>query len=809
MLPAKLKDAYMMTDTKNIRDLRQWLCWHSETREGKPTKIPYSPHTSVRASSTDPETWGSYEEAVAACKKHGYGGIGFVFTAEDELCGVDLDGCLDPQTGEIEIWAQEIIDELNSYTEISPSGTGVHVLIRGTLPPGRNRKGRFEAYDRGRYFTVTGRHLTGTPLSIEFRQEQLERVVGRVFGSWAAESENGHSANGSAPMPNGLVDDELVRKALSASNGERFARLWSGVTVGYGSHSEADLALCRMLAFWTGGDPDNVDEMFRRSGLYRSKWDERHYSDGKTYGQATIEKALESATEFYPAADDIEWEDPVPLPDGLPPVACLDPAMIPEPLRGWIVDVSERMQIPPDFAGAGAVVVAGSLIGRKVGVHPKRQDDWLVVPNLWGAVVGRPSLMKSPALAEVMKPLARLVAEAYEEHQEAKLVYETDVLVADATKAALKDELKKAAREAASSGNRSKLEEIARRGQDAEVPEEPVLRRYKTEDATVEKISEILLENPRGILVHRDELSGWLRNLDKQGREGDRSFYLEAWNGTGSFNVDRIGRGSLHVPALCLSILGGIQPGPLSTYVYQATSGEKGDDGLLQRFQLLVWPDPPTSWRNVDRWPDTEAKNRAYQVFRRLDALNPEDFGVGGEDEESIPAVRFTDEAQEVFDRWRDELEVKLRTGELPSALESHLAKYRSLMPSLALVFQLIEYVDGTGEGGAVGLRSALQAAAWCEYLETHATRLYSSAENPAVEGARALLDHIRKGDVSDGDSTRSIYRRHWAKLSTPEEVNSACAVLEEFGWLRIEAVKTGGRSATRLRLHPLLSEQA
>ena len=129
-------------------------------------------------------------------------------------------------------------------------------------------------------------------------------------------------------------------------------------------------------------------------------------------------------------------------------------------------------------------------------------------------------------------------------------------------------------------------------------------------------------------------------------------------------------------------------------------------------------------------------------------------------------------------------------------------------MPSLALIFQLIELVDGTGEEGAVGLRPALQAAAWCEYLETHARRLYSSAENPAMEGARALLERIRKGDVSDGDSTRSIYRRHWAKLSTPEEVNSACQVLEEFGWLRIEAAKTSGRSTTRLRLHLTLREQ-
>jgi len=620
-----------------------------------------------------------------------------------------------------------------------------------------------------------------------------------VFGEPAIT--NGHGPGGSG---NTLSDAEVLARAKQASNGEAFGKLWAGDTSDYASRSEADLALCSRLSFWTGGDPGRVDKLFRRSGIYRPKWDEWHYGDGKTYGEATIRKALEGVTEFYTVSKD-EWEDPAPLPQGLPPVTNLDPAMLPGALRAWIVDVSERMQIPPDFAAAGAVIVAGSLVGRTLGIHPKRQDDWLVVPNLWGAVVGRPSLLKSPALAEVMKPLSRLIYEAYEEHQEAKAAYETEVMVAEATKAAFKGELKKAARETARGGDRSKLDEIALRGQETEVPEEPLLRRYKTEDATVEKISEILLENPQGILIHRDELSGWLRSLEKQGREGDRSFYLEAWNGTGSFDVDRIGRGSLHVPALCLSVLGSIQPGPLSTYVYQATQGEKGDDGLLQRFQVLVWPDPLPTWCNVDRWPDTVAKNRAYEVFTRLDTLNPEDFGAGGEDEEDIPVVRFTEDAQEVFDRWRDDLEVRLRTEELPPALESHLAKYRSLMPSLALIFHLIEYVDGTVEGGAVGLRAALQAAAWCEYLETHARRLYSSAENPAMEGARALLERLHKGDVSDGDSTRSIYRKHWAKLSTPDEVNSACSVLEEFGWLRVEAVKTSGRTTTRLRLHPSL----
>src|SRR5215212_843929 len=172
----------MVADALDIRDIRQWRVWRSEESNGKQTKIPFSPITEQRASSRTPETWTGYEEAVRACKEEGYGGIGFVFTSEDDLCGVDLDGCLDSETGEVQPWAQEIIEELDSYTEVSPSGTGIHVLIRGKLPEGRNRKGRFEAYDQGRYFTVTGKHLAGTPQTIENHQEELERVVRRMLG---------------------------------------------------------------------------------------------------------------------------------------------------------------------------------------------------------------------------------------------------------------------------------------------------------------------------------------------------------------------------------------------------------------------------------------------------------------------------------------------------------------------------------------------------------------------------------------------------------------------------------------------------
>jgi putative DNA primase/helicase len=485
------------TVPKELKERQQWVCWRYEPRAGKLTKVPYSPQGGP-ASATDATTWTSYEAAVTALREGNHDGVGFVLSLDDPFTAIDLDACRNSETGELAGWAQEIVDAFDSYAEISPSRSGIHVFIRGDLPPGGNKRGPIEMYSASRFFTFSGKHIAGTPLTIEERSAKLAKLHRRVFGE--PTSANGHGPRGPG---NVLSDSEILARARQAANGEAFEKLWAGDATDYASSSEADLALCSRLVFWTGGDPDRVDNMFRQSGLHRPKWDERHYGDGRTYGQATIEKALEDATEFYAAAHDGGWEDPVPLPEGLPPVAQLDPVMIPEPLRGWLVDLSERMQIPPDFAAVGAVVVTGSLIGRKVGIHPKRHDDWLVVPNLWGAVVGRPSLLKSPALAEVMKPLSRLMAEAYEEHNEKKRTHETDVMVHEATKAALKDELKKAAK----SGDRSKLEEIARGGQDAEGPEEPVLRRYKTEDATVEKISEILLENPRGILVHRDELS--------------------------------------------------------------------------------------------------------------------------------------------------------------------------------------------------------------------------------------------------------------------------------------------------------------
>ena len=268
----------------------QWIVWRSERRHGrdKRTKVPYSPVTFRHAKSNSPATWGSFDAAIAEYRRGSFDGVGYVFTAADGFTGVDLDHCCE-SNGVLAPWALHIVQALNSYTEWSPSGRGAHVIVRGRLPEGGRRKGKVEMYDQLRYFTMTGEWMPFTPLAIEQRQAALEALHARVFPR-RERRERGQTVR---TLNISGDDAALIERARRARNGDKFSTLWQGdYTSRYPSQSEADLALCNFLAFWTGGDAARIDRLFRRSGLYRPKWDARHYADGRTYGQATIARAM-------------------------------------------------------------------------------------------------------------------------------------------------------------------------------------------------------------------------------------------------------------------------------------------------------------------------------------------------------------------------------------------------------------------------------------------------------------------------------------------------------------------------------------
>ena len=272
------------------------VVWKRETRDGTPTKVPYqATRPAERAAVDNPTTWASFAVAMETYEDGKADGVGIVLgpMGDRTLTGVDLDKCRDPRTGRIDADAQAIVAELASYTEVSPSGTGVHILVYGNLPPGRRRKGTIEMYCDGRYFTVTGAHLAGTPTTIGQRASQLATLHARIFSS------NGHATPATQPrvVSLDLDDDALLTRARAAQNGGLFSRLWDGDVSGHDSASEADLALCNLLAFWTGADAGRIDQLFRSSGLWREKWDAQRGEH--TYGQRTIATAIASCSDIY------------------------------------------------------------------------------------------------------------------------------------------------------------------------------------------------------------------------------------------------------------------------------------------------------------------------------------------------------------------------------------------------------------------------------------------------------------------------------------------------------------------------------
>lgn len=284
-----------------LQTLEQWVIFRLETRDGKATKVPYNTHTGSMASVRNPTTWSTFAEARATCDRLGAGGIGFVFSDFDPYFGIDLDKCHDPETGIIEPWAQEIIDRFlpYAYIEISISGTGVHIIGRGALPPGGNRKGLIETYDHNRFFTMSGNVLHGRDDLIDC-QATLNTWHAEVFPAKAP-----HTPRPQPTVEHRPGDDALIEKASRATNGAKFAALMAGDTSGHGGDdSAADLALVSMLAFWTQGEPDQLDRLFRRSGLYREKWERDDYRE------RTIRLALENVTAYDPEYHRGVWHAP-------------------------------------------------------------------------------------------------------------------------------------------------------------------------------------------------------------------------------------------------------------------------------------------------------------------------------------------------------------------------------------------------------------------------------------------------------------------------------------------------------------------
>jgi hypothetical protein len=552
-----------------------------------------------------------------------------------------------------------------------------------------------------------------------------------------------------------LTDQELIEKAKGAADGEKFARLMAGDTGGYGSASEADLAFCGQLVFWCQGDRQRIDALFRQSGLMRPKWDERRGE--KTYGQRTIDKALEGKSEFYqpggnghkasnntvggePAAADPtietarEWQDPIPVPDVPPAPFPLE--ALPRSLRDYVMAVAASKPCPVDLVAVAALAAASAAIGNAR--HLRVKAGWTEGPRLWCAIVCDPGSKKSPALAAATRPIKdeqRRLKQRYQEEME-----EHNRKVADWKADKREDK-----------GNK---------------PDEPKMRQVFAADTTREGLAVLLEDNPRGLALIRDELTGWATGLNqyKQGKGDDRQFWLALWSGC-EVLVNRAssrGKPAAYVTDPTLSVVGCLPP----TVLGQLQDEEGREDGFVHRL-LFSWPQRvPLHWSEVEPHPDAVKEyDRLFERLFQLDMPPDEDTG-----EPAPRRIGWTKEGKQVWVRHVEHIAAELNGDDLPENLHGPWAKLEGYGARLALVLHVCRFVMGETRSEDVDEVSMRGAALLVEYFQAHAQRVYprllSTSGDKLRKDAQAVLEWIDRNrariEPADGATGKPALTFTW-----------------------------------------------
>lgn len=789
----------MLTDRASppemLGALPGWIMWRYESfkDEPKPRKVPYYWNGMRRhgqqGSPTDRANLVTFAAARDAAVRMGFDGVGLALLPDWQLTALDVDNCVDAD-GKIPDEIHEIVRR--TYAEYSPSGKGIRAFFFGNLGNHKSHTSAgpygLETFSSNGFVTFTGNILPHVDiLGYEDRvapvPEELAALCQSRFGTSSSAVFDPYDFMAGREPRLGLTVEQM-KELLSALDPNMPREPW--LRVGLALHHECE-----------GDDTgfDRWDEWSSEGAAYpgteglRYQWDS---FKGPTPGsrQVTMASVIKMAKEAAAIPHEAEWPTPAPLPDALLPVPAMTPDMLPKELSPWLTDIAERMSVPLDFVGIPAMVMLGSLIGRRVLVRPEQFTDWSEPANLWGALVASPGAMKTPVVSQVFEPIRRFESEAQTENRVVLSNHELALLI------------NKTAKNAALSGTKGKTrpqtyEEIEQALMSCAVePPKPKLKRYITTDATVEKLGEICADNPDGILYHRDELPTLFLDLQREEKAPVRGFLLTGWAGLEAYTFDRIGRGTTHIEAVNISLFGTAQPQRIAKLV--ATSTAKHDDGMIQRLQLLAWPDLNSGWVPADRTPDSSARDAAFACCRRLSQLSGATVHAEVDGVENPPYLRLSINAQAVFNDYRKTLEAKVRSGSLPEPLAAHLAKFRGLVPRLALILQLA--------GGGIGRITeevTCVAVKWAHYLEAHARRMYASVDIITSDTARLLLTRIRNNELRDGFSQRDITQKGWSGLRDAEQVALALTTLEQFGWLRSHKIPTTGRPKEIFHINP------
>ena len=775
--------------------VRRWVAWQLQTNgDGKTKKPPFYLNGAGKpeyADPTDAKTWMTQAQAEALARQLGNkAGIGLVLGDLGTgafICGIDLDTCID-KDGKLAPWAEQILAESVTYAEVSPSTTGIKVFFAcksenvrpfldliGVAPGcwgmkrsiggngGREHGPAVEVYCRDRYFVATKDGWPSQPDQVAVLDwPALEAIAQTIRGVLGAQ------VGGGGESPERVRDESRSARALGIA-GElyRAGRDWDEIFEALAAHPE-------------------TAEWYREKGVDRGRHELRNIIitvvehdvavarlarlSGEEYvrtrsavaveidvGQVLLDRLVAQKRlrqqERAGAAQTSDWPMPAPLlSDELDAAPQFCAGFLPEALSDFASDSAERMQCPVDIIAIPLIIGAATVIGRRWRLAPKSLDDWTERACLWGGVILPSGQMKTPAMQRALRPIRLLEAEFSTQHQKEMEAYRREQERAQYHERCWQEECKQASKDG---------KEMPEKPKEAEQRPPPRLRRLTTSDVTQEMLVDLIDQNPRGLALFRDELSGWFAGFNQYRPGADRQFYLECHSG-GAYPKDRR-VGSTMVEDLYLNICGGFQPDVVRSVL------DGGDcDGMTARFSLLVWPNRFENFEYVDRQPNLEAEQEVESVFKRLVQLDPKNL-FGAERPGVIRALRFDHEAQPIFVKWYTENQRRIRKDKEADAFTSHLSKYAGLFARLGIVHHLIRCVLGEAQSPTL-VDVTTATAVWTfidEYLEPHARRKYRHlGADPARAGARRIAQWLRDNPGVGQFTARDIKQKDWSGLT-------------------------------------------
>jgi hypothetical protein len=766
--------------------------------------VPYDAKTGRKASTTNPATWTTFEQAVQAYPGGGqrYDGVGFVFTEGDPLCGIDLDNGRDPQTGALKPWAQQIVSDLDSYTEVSPSGTGVKIFVRASKPGPRCKTayhdGEVEVYDRDRFFTVTGRAVEGVSRNVEARQEQVEALHLKLFGEAGPPP-------GPAPQPASapaLEDEQIIRLAGDWNRRDGAGRKFTDLLEGrwnshFNSPSEADSSLCWTLAYYTK-DAAQIDRIFRRSRLMRPKWDEHH--GAQTYGQMTIAKALAGVTRRYAGGKRAKprptvagpggWDEIRPL-DAEEPAPQIDLAAcfapVPE-LGRYIGAIAESYQVDPAMPAMVAMSCLSLAISRAAEV--RLGPDWQQPAPIWTCPIAEPGERKSAVFAELTAP----VFEYQKLHDKAL----QDALARHGAEVrSLVKRVETLRARQARTGDGETMQELLDLEEQLARREELKKPRLLLMDATPESVIVALHRNGEKLGLISAESSALENALGRYSENPNLDIYLQAHEGDTYVYTRRKGDDiTLEHPALVMCLC--IQPHAARGLLdHEAAIGR----GMFARF-LYARPGSLKGRRRLAAAP-VPTPLRQWWSSRLIELLSLPypgevcDLGCGAGRQECRPRiVTLAPSAGGMFMAFRAEIERELspQDGELANT-HGWAEKFAGAVGRIALALQM------AADPQALVITDAAMrgAIAWVEFLIPAFQHVVATVGlDPLQRQARLIVGWIRR-EMPASFSRREVIRRHRSRaFRTKEDWEPVFSLLVQHNYLKPTMVSAPGRKGGR-----------